>query len=267
MDKSFKSVNNLQGVPNYKINMFETKVYSYALVIPVLNENGRLLAQLQRIQSLNPGVDIVIADGGSDDGSTIPSQLKSLNVSVLLSKIGQGGLSAQLRMAFHYCLEAGYEGVITMDGNNKDGETGINSILDALQEGFDFVQGSRFRKGGFSLNTPTLRYLAIRFIHAPLTSFAAQYWYTDSTNGFRGHSRKLLLDNRILIFRDVFDTYELLAYLPIRSGILKHRIKEVPVSRIYPKREIPTKIEGIWGILGILRILFTAVSQKYSPRN
>ena len=51
-------------------------------------------------------------------------------------------------------------------------------------------------------------------------------------------------------FRDVFDTYELLAYLPIRAGQLGIPTGEVPVRRSYPDDgAIPTKIHGISGNL------------------
>ena len=33
-----------------------------------------------------------------------------------------------------------------MDGNGKDGADGVFGILSALEDGFDFVQGSRFVK-------------------------------------------------------------------------------------------------------------------------
>ncbi len=170
---------NSYDIPNYTVKNFIEKKYNYALVIPILNENGRISKQLEKIKALSPKVDIILADGGSTDNSIIDSKLKFANVSSLLEIKSEGQLSAQLRMAFHYCLSAGYHGVITMDGNNKDGVFGINEILSKLEDGFDFIQGSRFIKNGQSINTPILRYIAIRLLHAPLTSLGAKYWYTD----------------------------------------------------------------------------------------
>ena len=40
--------------------------------------------------------------------------------------------------------------------------------LKKLSEGYDFVQCSRFLKEGKGVNTPKLREIAIRFIHAPV---------------------------------------------------------------------------------------------------
>ena len=254
------------GVPDYRVDEFRERGHDLALVIPVLNENGRIRRQLAQIQQCAPQVDVVIADGGSTDGSVDPVALEGLGVRTLLTKTGPGKLSAQLRMAFHYCLEQGYDGVITMDGNAKDGAEGIAVIAAALDQGFDFVQGSRFVPGGVAQNTPRSRYVAIRTVHAPVTSAAARTWYTDTTNGFRGHSRRLLSDPRVAPLRDVFDTYELLAYLPIRASRLGLRVTEVPVRRTYPVSEpTPTKITGWSGNTELLRILARAAAGQYNP--
>jgi dolichol-phosphate mannosyltransferase len=255
-----------KGVPDYELFALATPSTSIALVIPVINEGTRLHRQLRRIQKAGYDVDVIIADGGSEDGSTEVSALRELGVTTLLIKRGYGHLSAQLRMAFSHALSAGYEGVITMDGNDKDGEDGIGEITRALTAGFDFVQGSRFMAGGHHENTPPLRLFAVRVIHAPLTSLAAHKRYTDTTNGFRGHSSRFLMDDRVEVFRDVFDTYELLAYLPIQAARLGYHVCEVPVARSYPMNdEIPTRITGHGAHLRLLCILLRAASGKLSP--
>lgn len=255
------------GVPAYTLTHLRAPKRDFALVIPVINENGRLTGQLDRIKAAAPGVDVIIADGGSTDGSTDPESLLGLNVTTLLTKTGPGKLSAQLRMAFSHCLNLHYRAVITMDGNGKDGVDGIATIAAALCDGYDFVQGSRFVRGGLAINTPRDRYLAIRLIHAPITSLGARHWYTDTTNGFRGHSRRLLEDPRVAPLRDEFDTYELLAYLPIRAAKLGYRITEVPVTRAYPHDEAtPTTIVGTSAHARLLRILTNAATGGYNPR-
>ena len=259
-------VADIDGVPDYRIRRIAARRHDCALVIPVLNENGRITGQLENSQAVNPDVDVIIADGGSTDGSTEPELLAERGVTTLLTKTGPGKLSAQLRMAIHFCLDAGYGAVITMDGNGKDGVDGIATVVRAMQEGYDFVQGSRFVKGGVAQNTPGSRYLAIRLIHAPVTSLGARSWFTDTTNGFRGHSRRLLSDPRVAPLRDVFQTYELLAYLPIRASRLGYRVTEVPVTRAYPRGQAkPTKIHGTSAHANLMDILLKAVRGSYNP--
>jgi len=67
-------------------------------------------------------------------------------------------------------------------------------------------------------------------------------------------------------FREVFDTYELLAYLPIRAGQLNYQVDEVPVTRSYPDDgTVPTKIHGFSGNKALLTILLRAARGKYAP--
>jgi dolichol-phosphate mannosyltransferase len=122
--------------------------------------------------------------------------------------------------------------------------------------------------GGYSKNTPVSRYLGIRLIHAPISSLASGRIFTDTTNGFRGFSTKFLNDADISIFRDIFDSYELVAYLPIAAGKLGYSTVEVPVSRIYPEKgAIPTKIVGLRAQLDVLLILLKAAFGLYGSKN
>lgn len=254
------------GIPKYISVEFSPPTSEFALLIPVINEGSRIQNQLLRIQELKLAIDIIVTDGGSSDGSIEPDFLKSVGVSSLVKKTSPGFLSTQLRAGFHYCLSKNYQGVITVDGNNKDDVECIPLFVEKLLEGFDYVQGSRFVAGGVAENTPKLRLLAIRFIHSPVTSFAAGFKITDSTNGFRGFSRELLSSSRMGIFREVFQGYELLAYAPIRASQAGFNLVEVPVGRRYPlDAPTPTKINGIVGYLRLMRVLFKAAFRSYNP--
>ncbi len=258
---------NIEGVPDYSVHVLDIKRAHVALVIPVINEGSRLTSQLSKICSEAFDIDVIIADGGSSDHSTEHQLLSSLNVRALLTKIGSGTLSAQLRMAFHWTHLEGYDFVITMDGNDKDDANGVMSILSALELGFDFVQGSRFIQGGRAINTPKSRLLAIKFLHAPITSLAARFHFTDTTNGFRGFSMKSVIDERVSIFRSEFDSYQLLAYLPVRMSRMGFSVTEVPVTRRYPESgHIPTKIHGLRSHFNLFKILLSASIGMYNPK-
>jgi glycosyltransferase involved in cell wall biosynthesis len=246
--------------------VFWPRTSEIALVIPVINEGDRLLGQLAAIQQGGLGIDVLVADGGSTDGSTDHAALERLGVRCLLTQ--RNGLSSQLRCAMEQVLEDGYTGMITMDGNGKDGVDGILRIARALEEGADFVQGSRWMPGGVAINTPIHRTLAARFIHAPVTSVAARKRFTDTTNGFRGLSRGLLTHPGIQALRATFTGYELLAYLPIAASRAGLRVAEVPVTRSYPSAgPIPTKISGVGHHLRLLKVLWNAARGRYAPNS
>lgn len=77
----------------------------------------------------------------------------------------------------------------------------------------------------------------------------------------------MLLDSKIAPFRDVFSTYELLAYLSYRTPRLGYVYAEFPTVRRYPTGEIPTKITSIGGNFNVLIILFAACLSLFNPRN
>jgi dolichol-phosphate mannosyltransferase len=252
-------------VPDFTLTEWGQRRSVYALCVFVLNEGERIRAQLARMQSLAAQIDLVIADGGSTDGAVAPENLARHGVRALLTKRGPGRLSAQMRMALAYVMERGYEGVIVMDGNNKDDPAAVPAFAQLLAAGYDHVQGSRYIRGGTAINTPLARHLAVKYLHAPLISLAASYRYTDTTNGFRAYSRRLLLDERVAPFREVFSGYELHYYLAIRAARLGFHVCETPVTRAYPAGQTPTKIRGWRGNLLILRTLWRACRHRYDP--
>ncbi|MBW5396607.1 glycosyltransferase family 2 protein [Brachyspira pilosicoli] len=248
----------LREIPDYKIEEFFEKKHKYCVGIPLLNEGEKIKKELKSM--LDNGIhniaDIIIFDGGSNDGSTNKDFLKSVNVRTLLIKTGAGKQGAQFRMGFDYILNQGYDGIITIDGNNKDGVEYIKDFIKKLEEGYDFIQGSRFIKGGIHKNTPISRYLAVKLMHAPWISFMSGFKYTDTTSAYRGISKKLLLDENLNIFRNIFSGYELLFYMSAMAPKLKYKVCEIPVSRIYPKNtKVPTKIT-FSGNFNIIKTLF-----------
>lgn len=258
------------SVPTFESDILHERRTRHAVVIPVMNEGARIRGQLARMlaQGLHHAADIVIADGGSSDGSTDLDDLASLGVRARLIEWGQGALSAQLRCAYAWVLDEGYDGVVTIDGNGKDGVESLPQFLAALDQGYGYVQASRFIRGGHEENTPWLRGLAIRLVHAPALSLAAGHWLTDTTQGYRAYSRGYLLDPRVQPFRDVFVRYELLAYLTVRASQLGYRVREIPTSRVYPRGEaIPTKIQGLRPLINLLAVLWRTVSGAYHPKS
>jgi dolichol-phosphate mannosyltransferase len=251
-------------VPAYRVDYEVPKARRYALGILVINEGEKIRKQLRAVQAFTGLVDVIVADGGSTDGSLTPELFRETGATALLVKTGPGKLSAQMRMLFSFCLERGYDGVVCIDGNGKDGLDGIPRMLAALEEGYDHVQGSRFIAGGYHENTPWVRLAGLKLLHAPLISLAAGFRYTDTTNGFRAYSRHLLEDPGVAVFRGCFDRYQLHYHLAIEASRLGFRVTEVPVSRTYPAGgKTPTKIRGFRGPASVLWQLLEVCLGRY----
>ncbi|WP_312101400.1 glycosyltransferase family 2 protein [Pygmaiobacter massiliensis] len=260
----------LVGVPDFVCSEFAGKQSEYCLLIPIINEGGRIAAELARAKAaqISNMVDIIICDGGSTDGSTEKEKLIEYGVNTLLVKTGPGKQGAQLRMGFYFALERGYQGVLTIDGNNKDSIEDVPRFIEKLKQGYDLVQGSRFVKGGAAINTPLSRTLAVKLLHAPVISLTAGQRFTDTTNAYRAYSRCYLTHPELQPLRDVFSGYELLAYLSVRATQLGLRACEVPVTRAYPSEgKVPTKISPLKGNVALLKVLFKNAVGAYHPSN
>ena len=86
-------------------------------------------------------------------------------------------------MGIWWALKGSYQGIITIDGNNKDSIEDVPNFIAKLEEGYDFVQGSRFIPGGQAVNTPLVRYISLKLIHAPVISMTALYRYDECIPG------------------------------------------------------------------------------------
>ena len=257
-----------EGVPKFECTEYANKLKDYVVLIPIINEGDRIKKELMRAYRYNVSnyADIVICDGCSTDGCTKDSILRRLNVNTLLVKCDIGKQGAQLRMGIWWALQRGYKGIITIDGNNKDSIEDVPHFIDKLKEGYDLIQGSRFIRGGKAINTPFIRTISVKLIHAPIISLTAHQRFTDTTNAYRAYSARYLQDTRVQPLRDIFMTYELLAYLSVRATQIGYKACEIPVTRAYPKTgKVPTKISFFKGNSELMKILIKNLLGAYKP--
>lgn len=241
---SFEEKYIFHDIPKFSVSEFNCRSTKYCFMPIVYNEGERFRTQLHRMSERAGLADIIVAARESNDGSLESEYLKQQGVRTLLLTKAQGSATA-IRMGFWYALQQGYEGIVLIDGHNKDGVEALPNYLQKLDEGWDFIQGSRFISGGFEKNTPGMRKLGIRLIMAPLLWIGGGFWYTDGTNGFRGYSRRLLEDSRVEPFRECFSHFNIQYYLSYIAPKLKYRVVEIPVSRVYPDDgHVPTKVIG-----------------------
>ncbi len=224
-----------------------------AALVCVLNEEQKVGHVIKRI-STDIVDELIVVDDGSTDASVEIAEGMGATVLSLGRTLGVG---AALREGFNYAMGKGYDAVVIVAGNNKDSPEEITTLLAPIAEGrADFVQGSRFLKRNADFGAmPLYRKFATR-LHPVLFSIVAGRRVTESTNGFRAISRKILLDPRLDLSQSWLDQYELEPYLYIRTIQLGYRTTEVPVTKVYPPRSIgQTKMKPITGWWSMLRPL------------
>ena len=233
---------------------------SVAAIIPVLDEE-RKIAEVLRRMPRGPMDEVLVVDDGSVDRSA--EVARSLGARVI-SMGRTAGVGAALRAGFAHALGAGHDVVVVMAGNNKDAPEEILLLVDPIADGrADVVQGSRFLKRQADFGAmPRYRRLATR-IHPLLFSLVARRRVTDSTNGFRAIHGRVLRDPRLDLDQPWLDAYELEPYLYLAAMRLGYRTVEVPVTKIYPPRELgQTKMKPITGWWSILRpVVYAALGR------
>src|ERR1039458_767666 len=194
-----------------------------SVVIPTLNEAGNLPYVLNTIPRWVD--EIIIVDGRSRDDTERVA--KVLRPDVRIVKQTQRGKGAAIRVG----LEAAKGDIlIVMDADGSMNGADIGAFRDALMSGADYVKGSRFCRGGGSVDLTRLRhfgYAGICFLIRVL--FGAHY--SDGTYGFKGIWADRL--DRIRIDADGFEVELLIDIRAQRAGL---RIAEVPcfeTNRIY----------------------------------
>lgn len=232
-------------------NLYQTKIlnkksFKFFLIINVYNEGNALHKYLRKIKKKRD-FGVLIADSPSTDNSTNIKYLKKFKVDILLKMKKRSDHSVTLMSVLDFFIKSkkyeNLEGIIICDGNGKDNPNYVKFFIKKIKEGFDFIQGSRFLKKNMEKNTPYIRKFLIKFIHAPLTSIACRKKFTDSTNGFRGISFKFIKKKFKIISKQRLRYYEFYFYLAFLASRTGYKIIEIPVTRIYPKGKVPTKIQ------------------------
>jgi len=254
----------VRDVPAYRPMEFQRAAHDYVLYIFVYNERVLVEKLLERVARVTPRrFDIMFGDDGSTDGSSDRRFLERFGVRGVTRLERNGGLSANIKAALDWLEHQPYKGVILINGNNRDNPATIPNFIEKLDQGYGYVQGSRFRRGGRHVNTPWIRYAAIRFVHAPLFSLSSGKWMTDTTNGYRAFSHAFLTDPRVSAFQPTFRKYEIEQYLACKAIRLGYRATEVPVERSYPVGGYTSHIKPGLGWVSMLSPLFGLLFRRY----
>lgn len=195
-----------------------------------------LLPKYKKLKIKGKYFFLFLNDGSTDKSNFFLEKfLKTENIKnfkVLNSKTNKG-VGYSIRKIINYGINNQFDICVIMAGNGKDDPQEIPQLTSPiLNEGFDYIQGSRFLKGGSFENLPLLRKLLIQGFTSIMFLFTG-FNCTDATNGFRAYKLSLFNDKRINLDQEWLDRYELETYLHYKVITLGYKIKEVAVSKNY----------------------------------
>ena len=166
---------------------------SALIVLPTYNECENIERLVPEILSLGVGVDVLVIDDNSPDGTgqvaeTLRASHPELHV---MHRVGKIGLGTAYRAGFGYAIERGYEQVLTMDADFSHQPRYLPELVRLGREA-DLVIGSRYTPGGGASGWPLSRKI-ISGTANRLARLVLGVTARDCTSGYRCYKREALI--------------------------------------------------------------------------
>lgn len=222
------------------------------LAVMVCYNTGRRTREVLERFPRDSTCDFVVVNDGSTDETT---QHLAHAPCPILHHDANCGVGRAIKTGIAHALQHGYEIIVIMAGNGKDDPQQIPRLLKPIfEDGYDYVQGSRFAAGGQYDNLPLFRYVMVK-VHAVMFWLLTGFHGTDALNGFRAYRARLFEDPRINAWQEWLDGYEFETYFHYKVLKLGYRVCEVPVSKTYPPKQLKEKYSHIRPIIDWWHIL------------
>lgn len=224
------------------------------VIIPTYNELENIGKMLDTVQSLPVPFDVLVVDDGSPDGTSEVVREKCAeypNRIFLLQRSGKLGLGTAYIEGFKYGIEKEYDYIFEMDCDFSHNPADLVRMLDALQKDADVVIGSRYVKGGATVNWPADRQV-LSYGASLYVRLITWMWIKDPTAGFVGYRRKVL--ETMDLSKINFIGYAFQIEMKFTAWRLGFRLKEIPITfadRIEGQSKMTKGIvkEAIWGVI------------------
>jgi dolichol-phosphate mannosyltransferase len=212
-----------------------------AVIVPALNEAHKIGRVLDKWPS-DGRFEAIVVDDGSTDGTG--DEARAHGAAVVLRHDRNRGVGAAIRTGFQCGRERRRPYLALLAGDDQHEPSDLVGALDlALRENLDYVQGSRWMRGGRVVGPIGGRNIGTRF-YSLIFSLLVFHRITDATNGFRVFRTSILDDPSIDIDQAWLDRYELEPYLLYRSIRAHYRVVEHPVTVRYHAHGY-TKMRGL----------------------
>ncbi|MBQ8219159.1 MAG: glycosyltransferase family 2 protein [Bacilli bacterium] len=162
------------------------------IIIPAYNEEENILNTVKKIEKCNKkskyDIDYIIINDGSTDNTLKVCKENNLNVITLINNLGIGGA---VQTGYLYASNNNYDVAIQFDGDGQHDERYIDKLVKEIENGYDFVIGSRFIEELSKFKSTKIRRLGIRMLSFSIKLFTKKKIY-DPTSGFRAANKKVI---------------------------------------------------------------------------
>jgi len=197
------------------------------VIVPTYNEAENIRELVPRILEQDPGVEILVVDDNSTDGTgALVDELMGTEPRLhVLHRPKKLGLGTAYVAGFRYALEHNYDLVFEMDADFSHDPDSIPAFLEAVKEA-DLVLGSRYLNGVTVVNWPLSR-LILSYGANLYTRIITGMPIKDATGGFKCFRRTTL--EQINLDRVRSDGYGFQIEMNFKAWRKGLRIKEIPI--------------------------------------
>ena len=239
------------------------------VIIPTYNEKENISGIIRAIIGMNQDFHVLVIDDGSPDGTAnIVRQLQSTcpDEIFLEERKGKAGLGTAYIHGFKWALRNGYEYIFEMDADFSHNPADLQRLYEACSiDGADMAIGSRYVKGGGTVNWPRNRVLLSKggSLYTRLITWMP---VQDTTAGFVCYKKEVL--EAINLDEIHFLGYAFQIEMKFAAWKLGFRIVEVPIIFQDRKYGVSKMHKGIVkeGILGVLKLRWYSLFKDYRSR-
>jgi dolichol-phosphate mannosyltransferase len=212
-----------------------------AVIIPALNEAGKIGRVLDKLPR-DGRFEAIVVDDGSTDGTG--DEARAHGAAVVIRHEQRGGVGAAIRDGWKEGLRRDRPWLALLSGDDQHEPAELVPAFEALiAANADYAQGSRWRAGGRVEGPIGRRGVGTR-LYSLIFSVLAFHRVTDATNGFRIFRSSILSDEKIDLDQEWLTSYDLEPYLLYKAIRRGYRTIEVPCTVRYHAREGHTKMRG-----------------------